>query len=597
MNDTRQRLFVDMDGTLAEFRQIDELEKLYEEDYFRSLAPHENVVEAIRNIVREHPEIEVNILSAVLMDSQYALQEKNDWLDQYLPEITAENRIFVPCGSDKKEGIPGGIRNNDFLLDDYTKNLNDWEPPARGIKLLNSINHTRGSWAHDRIRFDRNPESLAKSIVSVMQGKERVYDLRDKIDTLAREADVLDAALINEIEKDKLICLDIETTGLNRLEDEILQISIIDGNNKVLFNEYIKPVHMGSWPVAEIINGISPEMVADKKTLIELAPEIEKILDNAKLVVGYNSNYFDLPFMEAKGIHIPEHIQTYDVMNHFLPVYGEWDKEKNRYSRQKLSTCAQYFGYENTPGGRYHDSLEDVKATLYCMDKLMSVEVALIHAERELELKPKIVDAMAIAGYTYDEIDSYDCYLKFNGEGHNLTFSSFQEVAEWLDVVVFDDPELSDRVEQVMHPSEKREEKDNQMTKENNREFAIFQIKKGLEDWQFYAFEPLDRLREGNRNVEFDNYNMMYSGTLGEKETLEDIYTRFNIDRPDDFMGHSLSVSDIVVLKENGQERAFYCDSWGFAEVPEFFGNKEIEKEWKPSEEKRKITSLEEIER
>ena len=174
----RLRLFVDMDGTLAVFNPVVELEQLYEEGYFLNLTPHENVVAAVKDIIENHPEIEVHILSAYLTDSQYALQEKNDWLDRYLPEIDAAHRVFVPCGSDKKEGIPGSIRSSDFLLDDYTRNLNDWQPPARGIKLLNSINHTRGSWEHDRIRYDRNPTDLANGIVSIMQEEAHIYDER-----------------------------------------------------------------------------------------------------------------------------------------------------------------------------------------------------------------------------------------------------------------------------------------------------------------------------------------------------------------------------------------------------------------------------------
>lgn len=152
----KQRLFVDMDGTLAVFKPVDELETLYEEGYFKRLAPQRNVVEAVRKIIMEHPEIEVNILSAYLTDSEYALKEKNEWLDRYLPEIDQDHRIFVACGADKKEGIRDGIRKTDFLLDDYTKNLNEWQPPARGIKLLNGINHTRGSWAFDRFTTKEN---------------------------------------------------------------------------------------------------------------------------------------------------------------------------------------------------------------------------------------------------------------------------------------------------------------------------------------------------------------------------------------------------------------------------------------------------------
>lgn len=177
----KQRLFVDMDETLAVFTPVDELETLYEKGYFLNQAPHENVIEAVREIIDNNPDIEVNILSAYLTDSKYALQEKNEWLDRYLPEVDQSHRIFVPCGSDKKEGIKGGIRSDDFLLDDYTHNLNEWQPPARGIKLLNAINHTRGSWEHDRIRYNREPKDLANGIISIMRDERRVFD--EKINT------------------------------------------------------------------------------------------------------------------------------------------------------------------------------------------------------------------------------------------------------------------------------------------------------------------------------------------------------------------------------------------------------------------------------
>ena len=165
----KHRLFVDMDGTTAVFTKVDMLETLYEKGYFLNLEPVNNVLNAVKLIIKDNPDIEVNILSAVLSDSEYALEEKNQWLDKYLPEIDREHRIFPPCGTDKKDYIEGGVRETDFLLDDYTNNLTLWQPPARGIKILNGINHTRGTWEHDRIRFDKTPEELAGNIVSIMR--------------------------------------------------------------------------------------------------------------------------------------------------------------------------------------------------------------------------------------------------------------------------------------------------------------------------------------------------------------------------------------------------------------------------------------------
>lgn len=166
-----QRLFVDIDGTLAVFRQIDTLELLYEEGYFLNLEPIPEVIAAVKEIVRNHPDKEVYIMSSVLSDSHYALKEKNQWLDKYLPEIDDAHRIFPTCGENKLDYVPDGIRENDCLLDDYTNNLVLWEPPAKGIKLLNEINHTKGTWKKSALRYNKSPEELASDIVSVMDGQ------------------------------------------------------------------------------------------------------------------------------------------------------------------------------------------------------------------------------------------------------------------------------------------------------------------------------------------------------------------------------------------------------------------------------------------
>ena len=67
----------------------------------------------------------------------------------------------------------------------------------------------------------------------------------------------------------------------------------------------------------------------------------------------------------------------------------------------------------------------------------------------------------------------------------------------------------------------------------------------------------------------------IYTAPLAPGTSLEDIYTRFNIDHPKDFKGHSLSVSDIVVLHQNGGNTAHYVDSIGFQNVPEFLQEKQ----------------------
>ena len=106
--------------------------------------------------------------------------------------------------------------------------------------------------------------------------------------------------------------------------------------------------------------------------------------------------------------------------------------------------------------------------------------------------------------------------------------------------------------------------------------FSIYQLKGGDETLD-YRFEPLDSIHRNGLSVDPANYELVYTAPLTENDSLESIYTRFNMDRPADFTGHSLSVSDIVVLHQDGKDTAHYCDRFGFSQVPEFLQERQPE--------------------
>lgn len=118
------RLFVDMDGTLAKWNEVQYEEQLLEEGYYRNLKPNQKVVDEVNSIIDKG--YDVYVLSCVLPESQYAQNEKIEWLKEYLPQLKAENQIFVPYGRNKAEYLKENyspITNKDYLLDDYTKIL------------------------------------------------------------------------------------------------------------------------------------------------------------------------------------------------------------------------------------------------------------------------------------------------------------------------------------------------------------------------------------------------------------------------------------------------------------------------------------------
>lgn len=225
-----KRLFLDMDGTLAEFHPVDTMETLYEQGYFAQLAPHENVVNGIKTFMKENPETEVFILSSVLTDSPYAQTEKNEWLDRYLSEIGMENRIFVPCGSAKNEFVPGGVRENDALLDDYSKNLHEWS--GKTLKLMNGINGTKGSFQGEKISAEMPVAEFAERLASFCEGKEG---------SLQAETEKADIENLSYEDKFKII---IETEFPETKGNEELQESLyshfMDSTQTGFFDEEIR---------------------------------------------------------------------------------------------------------------------------------------------------------------------------------------------------------------------------------------------------------------------------------------------------------------------------------------------------------------------
>ena len=117
-------------------------------------------------------------------------------------------------------------------------------------------------------------------------------------------------------------------------------------------------------------------------------------------------------------------------------------------------------------------------------------------------------------------------------------------------------------------------------TQENDT-FSIYQLKDG-DETRDLRFEPYDRLQAAGHTIDRANYELVYTAPLSAETSLEDIFTRFNIDHPQDFQGHSLSVSDIVVLHQNGENTAHYVDSIGYKEAPEFL--QEQQKQLTPDE-------------
>ena len=126
--------------------------------------------------------------------------------------------------------------------------------------------------------------------------------------------------------------------------------------------------------------------------------------------------------------------------------------------------------------------------------------------------------------------------------------------------------------EKVMERQEHQQEREQAFLSQNRDCFAIYQVSR--DDPQNVRFMNLDWLQSHNLAVDRSNYDLIYTAPLNGSgstmEQLETLYEQFNLKKPVDFHSPSLSVSDIVAIKQDGKVSCHYCDSVGFTEIPGF---------------------------
>ena len=126
--------------------------------------------------------------------------------------------------------------------------------------------------------------------------------------------------------------------------------------------------------------------------------------------------------------------------------------------------------------------------------------------------------------------------------------------------------------EKVMERQEHQQEREQAFLSQNRDCFAIYQVSR--DDPQNVRFMNLDWLKSHDISIDRSNYDLIYTAPLSESgtvpEQLEKLYQQFNLEKPVDFHSPSMSVSDIVAIKQDGKVSCHYCDSVGFTQIPGF---------------------------
>ena len=141
--------------------------------------------------------------------------------------------------------------------------------------------------------------------------------------------------------------------------------------------------------------------------------------------------------------------------------------------------------------------------------------------------------------------------------------------------MLFESPEMfysiNDQLEvqKVEAPAAEQTSEEAEHQDLKQRQYSIYQLKHS-DELHGIRFESYDYIQKNGIKCDIRNYDLVYSGDMWPNETLENLFYKFNIEHPEDFRGHSLSVSDVIVVKERGKSTAHYVDSIGFKQVDRF---------------------------
>lgn len=363
------------------------------------------------------------------------------------------------------------------------------------------------------------------------------------------------------------------------------------------------------WEVLKITNMLRDDV---GKMLKDMASLDEK---------EWDGNY--LSYMEKQGAEITLLASSSKELNGNMPDFWdyEYDFDAGLTDAEELSVMQQaehiinrlehgqpaFSDDERNLIVNYAYKLGDMEKTRELAEHIYAQEVdgnqdvalAMIDAQAEIDALPDSmvsISEMQEYGYTWNEmlpltqeraLELFDgdlpVYL-LHTDGSESTVADRKQILEHDGMCGIEKGDWQNERKLRMMQEELSESDSNreaQLLYGNTDKYGIFQLKDDpeLDKFRFEGTESLKRMGITKDNFDAvlpENYKLVYMGELAElqgqtqSETLEAIYTKFNIDHPADYKAHSLSVSDIVVLHENGENTAHFVDSFGFTELPKF---------------------------
>ena len=362
-------------------------------------------------------------------------------------------------------------------------------------------------------------------IATWSKGKE-LAELRASLETINKTSSVLISGIdthFAEIIKERGMDIATETPALQQAPD-IAKNEITEGSSNIEVEG-----HIGTWYVIDT-----------------------KVIDGTKYFLLEHEEHGDIA--PCVIIDSDANLVLEDVWNGFDDLKEHFDNIEPVAATEKAPLPEPPIEKHSHPVPDPDVSIADRNAYGYLSDELLplSKERAIELFEQDLTVYLLYEDNTEAMAFDREDIDN-----------HSGLFGI--EKADWLALQEYEEMKGTDKLSPDMSE---------QLFLEHSKDaFAIYQFKDD-DELRDYRFEGLDLLKSRDLLVERDNYNFVYTEPFtqyaSQRDRLEEIWERFNNDHPADFKGHSLSVSDIVAIKQNGVVTYHYCDSYDFKELPQF---------------------------
>ena len=321
--------------------------------------------------------------------------------------------------------------------------------------------------------------------------------------------------------------------------------------------------------------------------------KITLLASSSKGLNGNMPDFWDYEYDFDAGL---TDVEELSVMQHAEHIINRLEHGQPAFSEAERNLIVNY-AYKLGNIEKTRELAEHIYAQE--VDGNQDVALAMFDAQAEIDALPDSmvsISEMQEYGYTWNEmlplmqeraLELFDgdlpVYL-LHTDGSETTVSDRKQIMEHDGMCGIEKGDWQNERKLRMMQEELSESDSNreaQLLYGNTDKYGIFQLKDDpeLDKFRFEGTESLKRMGITKDNFDAvlpENYKLVYLGELSElqgqtqSETLEAIYTKFNIDHPADYKAHSLSVSDIVVLHENGENTAHFVDSFGFTELPKF---------------------------